>query len=360
MLEQLVTISRNTFTESIRQPVFLVLVLIGLLALVLNPFVSAYSMNVDIKAGDTKILIDLGFSTIFIIGLLLAAFTATNVLSKELENKTVLTVVSKPVARPLFVLGKFLGVASAIALGYFLLTLVFLFTVRHGVMAAAYDKLDTVVLGFSIAGAVIALIVATLGNYFYRWIFTSSLIWTLTIAEALAFLCVMFISKQWQFQSPFAEFTANNYQLLEVILGLVMVFEAVLIITAIALACSTRLGQVMTLIICIGVFLIGLISNSLGQMVNQHLSLPAQAGVGTSLHAIFISDASFASKIAFVLGKLVYMLAPNLQFLWPADAITQSHSFSAINLATVTGYAACYVVAILALAIALFQTRETG
>src|SRR5699024_2491733 len=105
----------------------------------------------------------------------------------------------------------------------------------------------------------------------YRWVFSSSLVFALTIAETLAFICVMFISKQWAFQSPAAEFLANHHQMLQVILGLVMVFEAVLIITAIALACSTRLGQIMTLVICIGVFLLGLVSNALGQMVNQHL-----------------------------------------------------------------------------------------
>lgn len=360
MIQQILTIGRNTFTESIRQPVFLVLILVGLLALILNPFLSAYSMQVNIKQGDTKILIDLGFSTLFIIGLLLAAFTATGVLSRELENKTVLTVISKPVARPLFVLGKYLGVACAIAVGYFLLTIVFLFTVRHGVMAAAYNHLDYPVLSFAISAAVLALAIATFGNYFYQWVFTSSLVFALTIAETLAFVCVLFISKQWRFQAPTAEFVANGHQMLQVILGLTMVFEAVLILTAIALACSTRLGQIMTLLICIGVFLLGLISNALGQMVNQHLAIPDQASLFSSIHAILVADASVAGKIGFLLAKFVYVLTPNLQFLWPADAITQGHPFSAINLLTVTAYAASYVLAMLGLAVAMFQTRETG
>ena len=362
MIQQLITIAKNTFTESIRQPVFLVLIVAGLIFLgFIDPSVSAYSMQVDIQQGDTKILIDTGFGTIFIIGLLLAAFTATHMLSRELENKTVLTVVSKPIARPVFVVGKYLGVAAAIAVAYLLLTLIFLFTIRHGVMAAAYNRLDYPVLFFAIGAAVIAFAVATFGNYFYRWLFTSTLVFILTAAELIAFFCVLFISKQWAFQSPLTEFSAHHGQMIQILIGLVMVFEAVLILTAIALACSTRLGQIMTLVICIGVFLIGLISNALGSMVNQKLHIPAQASLNTNLHAIFTnSDISAAQKVAFVLAKLIYVLSPNLQFLWPSDAITQGHPFTIVYLATCSTYAAFYTVAMLALATALFQTREVG
>ena len=61
-------------------------------------------------------LIDIGMATVFVAGGLLAAFVATGVLTREIENKTALTVISKPVGRPLFVLGKFLGVAGALIL----------------------------------------------------------------------------------------------------------------------------------------------------------------------------------------------------------------------------------------------------
>ncbi|MDX1681939.1 MAG: ABC transporter permease subunit, partial [Phycisphaeraceae bacterium] len=129
MLGQLFTISRNTFKESIRQPIFVVLIFVAGLLLVLNPSLAAYTME-----DDDRLLVDLGLSTLFLIGLLLAAFTATNVLTVELENRTVLTVVSKPVPRPVFMLGKFLGVAAAILIAFWTLSTIFLLTVRHGVM----------------------------------------------------------------------------------------------------------------------------------------------------------------------------------------------------------------------------------
>src|SRR5690606_13376871 len=120
MLRQLLNIARNTAVESIRQPIFVVLVLLGGVMMALNVPLSANTMEVG-GLGDNKMLYDMGMSTIAIVGVLLAAFTATGVLSREIENKTVLTVVSKPVSRPVFVLGKFLGVAAAIMLSCYIL-----------------------------------------------------------------------------------------------------------------------------------------------------------------------------------------------------------------------------------------------
>ena len=110
MFQQLLTLSRNTFIESIRQPIYVVLIFVGSIGLWLNTHLAAYTFG-----NDNKMMIDLGLSTLFLIGLALAAFSATGVLSAEIENRTVLTVVSKPVGRPLFVVGKYLGVAAAIA-----------------------------------------------------------------------------------------------------------------------------------------------------------------------------------------------------------------------------------------------------
>lgn len=70
----LFSIARNAFTESIRQPVYVVL-LLGVQALL--------AFNVSIAAftfwDDDKLLTDLGLSTMFLAGLFLAAFTATGV-----------------------------------------------------------------------------------------------------------------------------------------------------------------------------------------------------------------------------------------------------------------------------------------
>lgn len=321
MFQQIFTIARNTFVESIRQPVFVVLILVASLALFFNVPLAAYTLS-----DDNKLLIDLGLSTLFLTGLLLAAFTATGVLSQEIENKTVLTVISKPVSRPLFVVGKFAGVSAAIALAYWVLMVFFLLTVRHRVMQTAGDHLDQPVVVFGVGAFLGALLFATLMNYFYHWIFPSTFGGALAVLTTLAYGLVLLVNKQWQFQSPVTDFEP------QLMIGLALVFQALLILTAVAIAASTRLGQIMTLLICTGVFMVGLVSEYV---------------LG-----------GWAAKS--VIAAALYTVVPNLQLLWPADALTQGHAFSGAYVGWAMGYSAFYIVAILCVAVGLFQTREVG
>jgi ABC-2 type transport system permease protein len=347
MLQQLLAIARNTFTESIRQPIFVVLVLIGLLAMAINPMLASYTMD-----NDNHLLADMGLSTLALIGLLLAAFTATGVITSELENRTVLTVVSKPVTRPLFVLGKFLGVLAALCVAYWILALAFLMTVRHGVMQTARDPFDIPVLAFGFGALGAALGLAALGNYLYRWVFTSSFIALLLVLSTLAYLLVLVVSPEGGFQPIYAEFLPDDdpysrkLALPQVMLAIVLVFQSVVILTAAAIAASTRLKQVMTLVVCVGLFIAGLMNNSiLGQWAREH-SLETMQGIGRM----------FVAVVTHGLHKLL----PDLQLLWVADALKQQHAIPLDFVVTVTGYSLLYAAALLLLAVGLFQHREVG
>jgi ABC-type transport system involved in multi-copper enzyme maturation permease subunit len=355
MFQQLYSIARNTYTEAIRQPIFVILVLFGAFGLILSPQLAANTME-----DDNKFMIDMSLSMIATVSLFLAAFTATGVFSNEIENKTVLTVVSKPVSRPLFVVGKYLGISAAIATAFFLLSTVLLLTIRHRVMSTASDHFDMPVLLLSFGGALVALAIATAGNYLYRRVFTSNLAVCLLVTQTLAFALVLVINKQWQFQSPLTDFIANDGEMTKVIVGLALVFQGVLVLTGVAVAASTRLGQIMTLMICAGVFALGTMSNSLSQAINLKLSLPASTDYFHSLTAIVHSDILLYQKAVYCIAKLIYMVVPNLQFFWTADAITQDAPITAGLFGMLTGYAALQVVAVIAIAIALFQEREVG
>lgn len=318
----LLTVARNAFLESIRQPIHAVLICVGLLALVLNVNLAAYTLE-----DDNKLLIDLGLSTLFLVGLLLAAFTSTSVLSREIENKTVLTVVSKPVARAVVVIGKYLGVAAAIVSAYWLLAVVFLLTVRHRVQTTVRveDTYDTVVITFGILAILVTLLVAGLANYLYRRPFASTFAVVGGLAATAAWGIVSCIDRSWAVQPPWADF---NPQLA---IGLVMVMEAILVLSAIAIAASTRLGQISTLVMCIGCFLLGLVGE------------------------YFISVAGGGGWVAPAAAVI-----PNLQFFWPADALTQGHPITLGYLGSLSLYVACLVTAILSLAVILFQGRDVG
>ena len=77
MLTQTLSIARNAFFESIRQPILLVLVLAGMLLLMLSNPLAAFTME-----DDQRMLLDIGLATVFTIGILIASFVASNVLGR--------------------------------------------------------------------------------------------------------------------------------------------------------------------------------------------------------------------------------------------------------------------------------------
>lgn len=260
MFGQTLAIARNTFVESVRQPIFIVLILAGALLQVFNTLLSAFSMGFTEKtdvSGDDKLLLDMGLATVIVCATLLAAFVATSVLSREIENKTALTVISKPVGRPMFIFGKYLGVTSAIFVAATILLVFFLFAIRHKVMSTARDDADGPVLLFGGLSILVPIALGIWGNYFYGWVFSSTAVFTMFPATLIAFLVTMSISKEWAFQSIMTDLK------IQVLIASLCALFAILVLTAVAVAASTRLGQVMTLVVCTGVFLIGLLSNHL-------------------------------------------------------------------------------------------------
>jgi ABC-2 type transport system permease protein len=255
---QILTIARNTFVESIRQPIVFVLVaLCGVLILFSTwstGFAMGYTDSSEVS-GDDKLLLDVGLATVLVCGMLLAAFIATAVISREIENKTVLTVVSKPVTRPALIVGKYLGVAGAIVLALVPMLLFLLMAIRHGVLSTASDDPDQPVILFSALAIGGSLLVAVWCNYFYGSYFSQTFLTVLAPAMGAAYIAVLLIGKKWHLQPPLHDFKP------QISAACVCLVAAVLVLTAIATAVSTRLGQVMTVVVCAGIFLFGLLSN---------------------------------------------------------------------------------------------------
>ncbi len=105
------TIARATFKEAIRQPIFLLVVLLGIAVIGINHWIPFFSMG-----DDTKIFIDCGLYTILVSGILLAVWTASQSVAEEIEGKTAMTLLSKPIHRWQFVVGKYLGIVQSILL----------------------------------------------------------------------------------------------------------------------------------------------------------------------------------------------------------------------------------------------------
>jgi ABC-type transport system involved in multi-copper enzyme maturation permease subunit len=320
-MNRLFTIAKNTFIETLRQPVYLVIVVAALFLFFMSPSLTMYTMS-----DDNKLLREIGLSTLFLTSLFIAIFSASGAVAEEIENKTITTVLSKPVQRPVFIIAKFFGVAAAVALAHYICTIALLMAIRHGVLTAAWETHDWTVL--SAAGAVVALtfLLSVFLNYAYDWKFTSTAVVLAALFATIGIIFLAFIDRNWQFNPA-----GNGINSLDVY-GSVLLLLAAIIIVALAVALSARFNIVVTLSACVGVFLLGLVSDYVfGRFADTKLW-----------------------------AKICYFLVPNLQMFWISDAIYEESAIPLKYVLISASYAICYTAAILALAVAIFQRRQVG
>ncbi|MCL4198347.1 MAG: ABC transporter permease subunit [Phycisphaerales bacterium] len=346
MLEQFLAIARNTFVESIRQPIYLVMIAVGILALLITPGLSTFTLS-----DDNLFMVDMGLATIFLCGLVIAAFVATSVVTREIENKTVLALVSKPVGRPVFVVGKYVGVAAALLVAAVILSCAFLLIKRYGVMQTARDTGDPVVLTFGLLAVFVSVGVGLWCNFFYGWVFTSTAVGSLFPLSLLAWLAVLLFDREWNVQLLKASEETYNASFLspslqpEVLMALAGVLLALLVVASVALAASTRLSQVMTVVVCLVVFVIGLLtdtlfgrrafeSNARGRIVEINVIDDHDddfSDDGDAYHVIFDRGIDLAD------GMEVYLSSDNVGFglLGPGKARLENVSYSSARLVRV-------------------------
>jgi len=104
-------LAQNTLRESIRDKILYVILLFALLMISSSLLLSFLSLN-----QQDKIVFDLGLSAISIFGLIITVFVGTNLVSKEIDKKTIYLLISKPIRRSDFILGKYLGLCLTLLL----------------------------------------------------------------------------------------------------------------------------------------------------------------------------------------------------------------------------------------------------
>jgi hypothetical protein len=128
-LYRIVTIGRNTLTESIRQKVLNVL-LIFALVLVASSVVFSDLATPEIESSgmfdaQIKFVKDFGCGAIGLFGFLITLLSTAQLIPQELHNRTIYTILAKPVRRSEFLLGKFFGMVLLLTLCTALMSLAF-------------------------------------------------------------------------------------------------------------------------------------------------------------------------------------------------------------------------------------------
>ncbi|MFV8753735.1 ABC transporter permease [Nannocystaceae bacterium ST9] len=99
-------IALNTFREAVRNKVLAILVLFAVALMAFSLVLGQLSLHEEVR-----IIKDLGLSATSIFGVVIALFLGVNLLSKELDRKTVYAIIPKPLHRWEFLLGKYFGLA---------------------------------------------------------------------------------------------------------------------------------------------------------------------------------------------------------------------------------------------------------
>jgi ABC-type transport system involved in multi-copper enzyme maturation permease subunit len=128
-------IAATTAKEAMAQPLFYVLLVIGAAGLILFPFVPFHTLGEDIK-----MLKEDGLTLIMVVSVIMALWTASVSIADEIEGRTALTLLSKPVGRRQFIFGKFLGILLPVVVLFVVLGSLFLATVSYKV---EYDARET-------------------------------------------------------------------------------------------------------------------------------------------------------------------------------------------------------------------------
>ncbi len=126
LMPRISAVALATYKSETAQPIFLILVALGLFGVIIFEFIPYNTLGEDIKMLKIS-----GLTLIMILAIVQAIWAASTSISEEVEGRTALTVLSKPIGRRDFILGKYLGILWTVAVMFAILGTVFLAVVAY-------------------------------------------------------------------------------------------------------------------------------------------------------------------------------------------------------------------------------------
>lgn len=130
MSARIVTIASNTFREAVRDRVLYNLIAFALLLSGAAIFVGQISIDIE-----KLVVINLGLTAVSLFGIVIAIFIGIGLVSKEIDKRTLYTVLSRPVQRWEFIVGKYFGLAGTLVVNASLMAIgvfaALLYVARH-------------------------------------------------------------------------------------------------------------------------------------------------------------------------------------------------------------------------------------
>ena len=102
-------IAHNTFRETVRDRILVGIVVCGLLVLGLTRVAAPLAMGEDLR-----LTVDLGLSAITWLGMLIVLMVGASLVAKEIDRKIIFNLLSRPLPRPLYLVGKWAGLTATL------------------------------------------------------------------------------------------------------------------------------------------------------------------------------------------------------------------------------------------------------
>jgi Cu-processing system permease protein len=171
-----IAIALNTYREAIRNKVLYSIVFFAFLVVGVSTILGAASI------GDTmKFVKDFSLMSVSLFSVIIATVLGVNLLSNELGKKTIFNVLSKPVERWEFVVGKFIGLSATLAL-----TMGLMYTILIGLLGAFEGRADWVLALAAIASFLEVVVVIAVALFFSSVVVTPTLGGMFTLATFVA------------------------------------------------------------------------------------------------------------------------------------------------------------------------------
>lgn len=318
MFQAVWTIQRVTFLETARHPAYYLLTAAATLLVFLSQNFTFFGFY-----AETNMVRETGFATLTLWGVLAALLLSHHLLHVEIENRSALTLLAKPVSRTAYLLGKYLGLLRALATGAVFLTAVLILTLW---MFDGLPKLDRAkekasatllhVARDTEAWGALEAPVGALGG----------------IAPAAALATSARTPEDLVWNALRRDFVPRNVW--PVLASLLLVIGHTAVVASFSLAFAAWLPPVGVATGTVGVYLVG------------HL---------TDYLAAALAHAGPAAAAA---GRVLRWTLPNLEPFNPADHVARGEMLSAIYIALALAYALCYATLVLGTAAWSFSRRE--
>ena len=325
-IRQFVALAGLSALDIIRQPITLMLSMGCALLIGVIPLVLLHSLG-----EDGKLARDSGLALQLLFGLFLAGYASTSTLADEIRGGTAAVILSKPVPRPMLLLGKFGGLTLVMLVYAAATSIAILLCERVAEIStfsgdASIGMVDWRTGRWLVMAPLLALAVAGVYNFLTHRIFCSTASFLLVL-----FLLIVLFSSAW-FDRTGARAAFNFRVDWRILPASVLLCLALLVLAALALGLSTRLSLGPTLICCALVLMLGLVSDHLFGTRATHSTL----------------------------ATLCYAIIPNWQHFWMADAINGTGHIPWSYVGQMALYAGGFVAVFLSLGALLFRRVDVG